>query len=269
MSLRIDNRAARRLWLAVNGLADPPTGALDVLAIIRQLGFVQIDTIRNVTRAHNHILWSRNQNYREGNLWPLLDCGRQLFEHFTHDASLIPMEYYPMWRRQFTRMGDYVARSKWYQTSLAADHIADIRRRIETEGALSTHAFDTKIDGRRDMWARPPHKKALDLMWYGGQLATSRRVKFVKYYDLVERVIPRRLRYVQRAEADQINWLCNAAIERLWLATPGEVQRFWGAVSLAETRSWIDDEDLIDVEIELADGRGPRHWPWRISNNAC
>ena len=64
-TLKISNRDARKLWLNTQGLANAPTGALDVLQIIRDLGFVQLDTIRNVTRAHHHILWSRNQNYRE------------------------------------------------------------------------------------------------------------------------------------------------------------------------------------------------------------
>ena len=108
--LRIANRDARRLWLWTNGLSATPTGPLDVMGMIRALGFVQIDTIRNVTRAHHHILWSRNQNYREKMLWPRLK-GRDLFEHFTHDASLIPMEVLPYWQRQFDRLGRKAAAS--------------------------------------------------------------------------------------------------------------------------------------------------------------
>jgi len=116
-TLRIANRDARRLWLWTTGLADTPVGALDVMGIIRRLGFLQIDTIRNVTRAHNHILWSRNQNFREGMLWPLLRQ-RQLFEHFTHDASLIPMEVLPNWQRQFRRLGDRAAAHAWYGSGM-------------------------------------------------------------------------------------------------------------------------------------------------------
>ncbi len=69
MPLRISNRDARRLWLDAQGLAPTPTGPLDLLATIERLGFVQLDTIRMVARAHHHILWSRNQNYREPMLW--------------------------------------------------------------------------------------------------------------------------------------------------------------------------------------------------------
>lgn len=86
--LRIPNRQARALWLYTNGIAQPQTGPADALQIIRDLGFVQIDTIRNVTRAHHHILWSRNPNYREKQLWPLLGQDRSIFEHFTHDDAI-------------------------------------------------------------------------------------------------------------------------------------------------------------------------------------
>ncbi|MEQ9435041.1 MAG: crosslink repair DNA glycosylase YcaQ family protein [Hyphomonas sp.] len=65
MALRISNRDARRLWLDAQLLSAAPTGPLDLADIIRRLGFVQLDTIRVVARAHDHILWSRNQNFRE------------------------------------------------------------------------------------------------------------------------------------------------------------------------------------------------------------
>jgi len=109
-----------------------------------------------------------------------------------------------------------------------------IRKRIADEGPLSTHAFDTKVEERGKMWARPPHKLALDYMWYAGELATSHRVNFNKYYDLSERVIPADLLGPDPADVAQIDWLCGAALDRLGFATPGEIQRFWEAVDAAE-----------------------------------
>ena len=84
--LRIPNRQAGHLWLRANGLSGPGTGVPDVMAIIRQIGFLQIDTIRNVTRAHNYIPWPRNPNCHEGMLWPPLGRDRALFGHFPHGA---------------------------------------------------------------------------------------------------------------------------------------------------------------------------------------
>ena len=249
--LRIANRDARRLWLWTNGLSETPVGPVDVMKIIRSLGFVQIDTIRNVTRAHHHILWSRNQNYRETMLWPRLH-GRDLFEHFTHDASLIPMEVLPFWQRQFDRLGRKAAASEWFQSGLGQAEIACIRQRIEREGALSTHAFDTKAESR-EMWARPPHKKALDQMWYAGDLATCHRENFVKFYDLGERVFPSQLREGPGYE-EAADWLCDRALDFISVGTCGEVQRFWEAMSANEAKTWAQKRAPIEVEVQGADG---------------
>lgn len=256
MALKISNRDARRLWLNSQGLAAAPTGRLDLLEIIRNLGFVQLDTIRNVTRAHHHILWSRNQNYREPMLNRLLAKDRMVFEHFTHDASVLPMEFYPMWQRQFRRLGDRVSRSDFYRTELASEEIAAIKARIKAEGALSTHAFDTKITGKKEMWARPPHKKALDHMWYAGELTTSHRDNFIKYYDLTERVIPEHHRETEHEDAAQIDWLCRNALDRLGFGSPGDIQRFWAATSAPEVKAWTASvaDELVPVELQTAQG---------------
>ena len=97
-SISINNRDLRRLWLAANRMVEPPSGPLNaagIMQIICDLGFLQINTVCNVVRAPDHILGSRNRNYRELMLWPLLKQ-RLLFEHFTHDVSLIPVETYPL-----------------------------------------------------------------------------------------------------------------------------------------------------------------------------
>jgi len=253
MGLTIENRAARRLWLQSQGLASAPTGPLDVLAIIRRLGFVQIDTIRNVSRAHHHILWSRNQNYREAMLDRLLARDRAVFEHFTHDASVLPMEFYPMWQRQFRRLGEKVARSPYHRTPLGPSDLNAIRERLRAEGPLCGEAFAARERRARGMWMRPPHKIALDRMWYAGELATSHRENFRKFYDLSERVIPPHIRARRHSDSAQIDWLCRAALDRLGFASLGEIQLFWDAVSTQEVRAWASSaKGLVPVEVRTA-----------------
>lgn len=254
--VRIPNREARQLWLASQGLGAAPTGALDVLGIIQQLGFVQLDTIQVVSRAHHHILWSRNQNYREPMLNELLARDRTVFEHYTHDASVIPMEFLPMWRRQFRRKQEQIDRANWFKGMPDKAGRDAIRSRIEAEGALSTHAFDTKATGSKGMWARPPHKLALDYMWYSGELATCHRINFNKYYDLAERVFPKHLRDIHLTDREQIDWLCQAALDRMGFGTLGEVQKFWDAVDAKEVRAWSENASakVRAVEVETAQG---------------
>jgi uncharacterized protein YcaQ len=263
MPLRISNRDARRLWLDAQELSAAPTGPLDVRGLVRRLGYVQLDTIQVVSRAHHHILWSRNQNYREPMLNRLLQQERGVFEHFTHDASVLPIETYPMWRRRFVQLEEKVRSWEWHRNILdeAARHA--IRERIRQEGPLSTHAFESGANGKekkpkatQEMWRRPPHKLALDYMWYAGHLSTSHRENFTKFYDLTERVIPERYRNDERPDHEQVDWLCREALARLAFGTEGEIMRFWQAASLAEVKAWsaANAKNLVPVEVETHDG---------------
>ena len=253
-ALRIDNADARRLWLASLGLDGE---RLDPLATIRRLGFVQLDTIQVVSRAQHHILWSRNPAYREPMLDKLLRK-RAVFEHFTHDASVLPMEAYPYWRRQFTQLE---TRMQAWTGQFSPAELAPIIDRIRKDGPLSTHAFDSENEGQRGMWSRPPHKRMLDYLWYAGRLSTTRRDGFTKVYDLTGRVIPAAVLADHRSDAEQIDWLCRQALEHMAFGDGGDIQRFWAAVSPAEAKAWIGRQtDLVPVEIESADGSWKKAW---------
>ncbi|MEO1552465.1 MAG: crosslink repair DNA glycosylase YcaQ family protein [Pseudomonadota bacterium] len=263
--LKISNRDARRLWLSGQGLAETPTGRLDLEALIHKLGFVQLDTIQVVARAHHHILWSRNQNYREPLLNHHLAKHRLVFEHFTHDASVLPMEFYPYWQRQFRRLEAKVRKWEWHRGMLDADGRNAIKDRIRVEGPLCTKAFDTKVEGEKKMWARPPHKLALDYMWYAGELSTSHRENFTKFYDLSERVIPDHHLSNVPSDQAQIDWLCRNALDRLTFGSEGDIQRFWDAVSNVEAKAWVAAcvDQLVPVEIETADRSVLNAWATR------
>ena len=254
--LRIDNTTARHLWLSSQGLSATPNGPLDLLETIKTLGFVQLDSIQVVSRAHHHILWSRNQNYREPMLDRLLAKDRAIFEHFTHDASVIPMDFLPFWERQFRRKKQEMSRAGWWKNLPAKPARETIKDRIRVEGALSTHAFDSKASGPKEMWSRPPHKLALDYMWYTGELATCHRVNFTKFYDLGERVFPVSLEDAALPDQDQIDQLCDGALDRMGFGVPGDVQRYWDATTRQEVADWKDraEHRLQQVEVQASDG---------------
>jgi len=250
--LKISNKQARALWLHAQGLGQAPTGKLDLSALITRLGFVQLDTIQVIVRAHHHIIWSRNANYRPPMLNRLM-LKRGIFEHFTHDASVLPMEVYPVWQRQLQRWKHKIDRSGWYKSMPDAAGRAAIKARIAEEGPLSTHAFDTKIQGKKEMWSRPPHKLALDYMWYAGELSTCHREGFTKFYDLTERVIPAQFRPPRLDPEREVDWLCNAALDRMSFGTLPEVRKFWDATEVAEVKQWSERADLVPVEIQNFD----------------
>ncbi len=237
--MEISNQTARRLWLQSLGLLSAPTGPLDVAGITRRLGYVQLDTINIISRAHHHIYWSRNQNYREKHLNPALNPRRELFEHFCHDACVLPMEFLPVWKRQFERKAESLGKSSWFSNMSDARGREEIKARIREQGALSTHDFDSENTRQGQAWSRPPHKMALDYMWYSGELATCHRRGFTKMYDLAERVYPQGLREQDLPDETRMDWLCQEALARLQFASNGEMQRFWEAMSAAEVKNWV------------------------------
>ena len=115
MTILLTNAEARRVFLARQGLSGHPGRVLSkdgLLQMIHDLGFVQVDSIATVERAHHQILFTRNQTYRREHLADLLETDGELFEHWTHDASIIPSGFFRYWKHRFRRE-DAVILERW------------------------------------------------------------------------------------------------------------------------------------------------------------
>lgn len=261
--LRLGNAAARRLFLHRHGLAEHPTGSgkgSDLLELVTSLGFVQVDSVRTVERAHDMILFARRPAYRPGNLKPLLERNRTLFEHWTHDAAVIPTAFYPYWRQRFDRNRDRL-RAKWEKWHGAGydARFGDVVEEVRKRGAVSTSDVGTQEQrSSGGWWDWNPSKTALEYHWHCGDLAVCHREGFRKHYDLSERVIPAPIR-AHQPDADQTrDWLCRSALGRLGFGTGGEIAAFWDAMRPHEARAWAVEQmargTLIELEIEASDG---------------
>lgn len=264
---RITNRQARRLLLAAQGLMEPPGRKLDqhgLLALIEQMGFVQVDSINTVERAHHQILFARNQTYRQKQLLRLLERDRALFENWTHDASIIPSTFYPFWRHRFVRESEALAERwrKWRREGFE-DYLGQVLQRVASEGPLMARDFGEEgSKSKGGWWDWHPEKTALEYLWRTGQLAVARREGFQKVYDLPDRVVPSEHLQTLPDPASFLDWKCRSALERLRFATSGEIAAFWGALSAEEAASWckkaLDAGELLQVEVEGANGGKPR-----------
>lgn len=262
----ISNTLARRIFMQRQGLLAPPTGRqskADLQRLIEQLGFVQVDSIATVERAHHMTLFARNQTYQRRHLTALLEKDRTLFENWTHDASMIPTVFYPYWQRRFERDGERL-RARWrkHRREGFDAMIADVLDHIEREGPAMSRAFAREEKkGSDGWWDWHPSKTALEYLWRTGQLVVTRREAFQKVYDLTERVIPAEHRATIPHEADFIDWCCRGALERLGFATPGELAAFWGIISAAEAQAWCASaagQAYPRVLTEAADGSKAR-----------
>ncbi len=178
----------RRIALNQQGLLKAEyfgRGKRATLRAIEQLGYVQIDTISVVERAHHHVLWSRVPNYRPKFLDQLVKQ-RLVFEYWFHAAAWLPMSDY---RFALPRMATINGERNWFEAS--DRKLTDsILRRIETEGPLRARDFADTREVKNGWWDWKPAKQALEQLFMRGELMVSSREGFQKVYDLSERVLP-------------------------------------------------------------------------------
>jgi hypothetical protein len=260
---QIDNATARRLFLLAHGLMDRPAGSgkgADLAALVHRLGFVQVDSVNTLARAHDLILFARRPAYRPENLRRLNDADRATFEHWTHDASVIPCAFFPHWRLKFARDRDRL-RDRWkdWQGSAFHTEIDTVLRHVTDHGAVHSAEIGEKRPTKSTgWWDWNPSKTALEYLWRSGDLAITRREGFRKVYDLTERVIPPERLNAHVPEAEVIDWACTAALDRLGFATSGELAAFFALITPAEAREWaaaaLAEGRVTEVGMNCVDG---------------
>jgi hypothetical protein len=178
--------ALRRIVIGAQGYASRSRTATrrEVEETIRALSCVQLDSITAVERSHRITLGSRVGAYPRQTVSKLLGQGR-IFEYWAHEACLIPVAEWPLFRARMSRhhpwRGDVTAE----HPELAREILDAIRER----GPLTSRDFDGKGGG--GMWNWKPAKMVLEALWNAGELVIAGRVSgFQRAYDLAERVIP-------------------------------------------------------------------------------
>ena len=260
----MDNRAARALFMDRHALLEQPAGGSkgrDLLQLIHRLGFVQLDSINTVARAHDMILFARRPSYRTRHLKQLYERDRALFEHWTHDAAVIPMAFYRHWHLRFLRDADMLkARWKNWRRDGFEQKFETVLQHIRDHGpVVSSDVGRDEKKGTGGWWDWHPSKTALEYLWRSGALTVVGRDGFRKRYDLTERVIDAHLCPGNACDSEAtVNWLCEAALDRLGFATSGELAAFWDTVSAAEARSWckqaLTQGSIEEITIGCADG---------------
>ena len=162
------------------------TALLGTRCAIEHLGYVQIDTLSVVERAHHHILWSRVPGYDPLHLNELIRQ-RHIFEHWFHAASYLPMRDY---RYALPFMTSIRKGENRYFTNVDEHLMNEIMARVRAEGFLRVRDFDTGSSEKGNWWNRGPGRRALDKLFMQGDLMVCERNGMEKVYDLAERCLP-------------------------------------------------------------------------------
>ena len=179
----------RQIALGHQGLAGKRklgSGLAGALKVLERIGYVQIDTISVVARAHHHTFFTRASKYHEGIPNRLVKRGLA-FEYWCHAAAYLPMRDYrfalPMMRAvRDGELGWNLNREEKVRSW--------VRDRIRDEGPLFTRDFEDPRATRKGWWDWKPAKRALEQLFMEGELMSIERQGFQKRYELAERVLP-------------------------------------------------------------------------------
>ncbi len=244
------------------GLLTPPkrrAKKADVLATIRSMNVLQIDTIHVVARSPYLVLWSRLGDYSPRWLDELLTEGA-LFEYWSHAACFLPIEDYPNYRRQMLHLE--AAGSESSALSLANEPHAHLElvEHVREYGPVRATDFD-HVDGRKGSgwWDWKPDKRRLETLFTAGELMVKRRQNFHRVYDVRDRVLPPHLLdddRVPNREAVDREWTL-AAVKAMGLAPArwiGDYFRHAGKAPRPHPDSLVETGELLRMRVV--------DWPW-------
>ncbi|BBB29505.1 winged helix-turn-helix domain-containing protein [Neptunomonas japonica] len=179
----------RRLALSSQGLLQAQPfghGLAGAREAVSHLGYVQLDTISVVERAHHHVLYSRVPKFEPAMTNQLL-LDKDVFEYWSHAAALLPITDF-----RFSLPYKHTIKSgktHWYKNP-DKKLMGELLARISSDGPLRSRDLETNTTKPVGWWDWKPAKKALEQLYMQGDLMVSNREGFQKTYDLTERVLP-------------------------------------------------------------------------------
>ena len=240
---------ARRLYLHSQGLygRDYGRGKAGALNVIEHIGYVQIDTIAVVERAHHHTLFTRVKDYKKSYLDELLAREKAIFEYWSHAAAYLPMrDYrYSLPRKKLFAEG----KQHWFQGKKPLQFVYD---RIKAEGPLQSKDFEEKR-AAKGWYEWKTTKQALEQLFMSGQLMVSERRNFQKVYDLTERVLPKWVDTTMPTEHEMARHLILSAIDASGFAAASEISYLRRAQHDPVKKAVIamlEDGELQELKVE-------------------
>ena len=212
----------RRIALQAQGLLKREPfgrGRPATLRAVEQLGYVQIDTISVVARAHHHVLHARVPNYAAHHLDRLQAQG-SVFEYWYHAAAYLPMRDYLFSLPRMEGMRNHTER--WIR-SRDTKLMAQVLARVAAEGPLKARDFEAAANASTGWWNWKPAKQALEQLFMQGDLMVSGRHGFQKTYDLRERLLPAGTDTRMPDDEEMADYLLRTMIRAHGFITPKEV----------------------------------------------
>jgi uncharacterized protein YcaQ len=154
---------------------------------------IQIDSVNVLQRSHYLPPFARLGAYRPELLDDMAYRHRELFEYWGHEASLIPVRLYPLFRWHMARasQGDAWGRMT-RMIRERPDYVQRVLGDVRANGPIGISELHDPGERAGDTWGWnwKDGKVAMEYLFWAGEVAAATRVRFERRYDVPERVIP-------------------------------------------------------------------------------
>jgi uncharacterized protein YcaQ len=260
MNERLSIGQARRMALAAQGFAEArPRGRVDrrhLRKVMRRIQLLQLDSVPVVVRTQYMPLFSRLGPYRAELLDEIAYHGDEWFEAWSHEASLLPVEMEPWlrWSKASAQEGE-TWRHHYRMAQKDPGYIASVLAQVKACGPLAARDLEDPRPRSGTWWgSRSGGTVALDWLFRIGELGIRRDRRFVKQYDLLERIVPAeiRARSTPSFEASLDELLLRSAAAHGIATADDLVDYFRLPVRPAKARleSLAEDGRLLKAEVE-------------------
>ncbi|MFW7414611.1 winged helix-turn-helix domain-containing protein [Demequina sp. SO4-18] len=195
MTVQLSAAQARRTFLDAQSLARRrparrPRDA-DFGSYLERQGVLQLDTVNVLARAHYLPLYSRLGPYAHADLDRFLwgdpsGHSPHAFEHWGHEASVMPRDLLPMLHHRMVGASNWKARTAAQLEDERPGLLAAVRAAVEDAGPVTAADLDhlAPSAGVRGTWWDHGHvKAALEHLFITGGVAASRGRHFARTYD--------------------------------------------------------------------------------------
>ena len=173
-----------------------------MLEVFRKLGSIQFDPIAVAGRNHDLVLHARVAGYEPA--WcDVLYERREIFEATNKALSLVPTSEFPWFRHVMGRKGPRFHTAALAENAAVAERVLE---RIRAEGPLSSRDFERETGPTKNWFGMPENavRAVLEAYTVTGVIGLARRDGNIRYYDLLERLLPAEVLAHEVPEREQL-----------------------------------------------------------------
>jgi len=172
------------------------------MEVFRRFGSIQVDPVAVAGRNHDLVLQARVAGYEPAWCDELYER-REIFEATNKALSLVPASEFPWFRHVMGRKGPRFHAQALTDNAAVAERVLE---RIRAEGPLSSADFERESSPTKNWFGLPENavRAVLEAYTVTGEIGLARREGNLRYYDLLERLLPAEVLAREVPEREQV-----------------------------------------------------------------